>query len=45
MADLKWIIEKKRFWREKRISNYEFINSADTGDILLFRGKSMGSKT
>lgn len=45
MMELNWIVGTKRFWREKRISNYEFINTANTGDILLFRGKSLGSKT
>ncbi|CDW89888.1 ph domain containing protein [Stylonychia lemnae] len=35
---------KSMFWRFDTISEQQFINLADTGDILLFRCKQLGSK-
>lgn len=35
---------KKKFWKFDRISQTQFENLADTGDLLLFRGKSALSK-
>ncbi|KRX00740.1 hypothetical protein PPERSA_03000 [Pseudocohnilembus persalinus] len=39
------LLGTKRFWREKRISNFDFINNTQTGDLLLFRGKGFIPKT
>ncbi|OMJ80167.1 hypothetical protein SteCoe_19663 [Stentor coeruleus] len=30
----------KKFWKFDNISNYEFMHSAQTGDIILFKGRS-----
>ncbi|KAL4500404.1 hypothetical protein ABPG72_003355 [Tetrahymena utriculariae] len=37
-------LEAKRFWRDDRISQKEFIEQADTGDLILFRGKSIEAR-
>ena len=35
---------RDKFWKYERISNADFIETVDTGDILLFRSRDMGSK-
>eukprot|EP00357_Protocruzia_adherens_P033023 CAMPEP_0115000164 /NCGR_PEP_ID=MMETSP0216-20121206/16592_1 /TAXON_ID=223996 /ORGANISM="Protocruzia adherens, Strain Boccale" /LENGTH=592 /DNA_ID=CAMNT_0002365205 /DNA_START=36 /DNA_END=1814 /DNA_ORIENTATION=+ len=35
---------QKKFWKFDRISEEQFLKSVETGDILLFRGDSFGSK-
>jgi hypothetical protein len=38
------ISKKKKFWKFDRISEAQFISQATTGDLLLFRAKSVASK-
>ena len=38
------ISTKKKFWRFDRISPFQFEEEVETGDLLLFRGKSVLSK-
>lgn len=35
--------KKGKFWKLERISNTEFVDQADTGDILLFRSQDISS--
>jgi len=43
-VDLTKVAIQRNFWRYQRTSEQKFFQMADTGDILLFRGKSFGSK-
>ena len=38
------VAKMQNFWRHDRISEQQFNDEAETGDILLFRGKSAGAK-
>ncbi|CAG9329377.1 unnamed protein product [Blepharisma stoltei] len=42
--DLVTLNQKKEFWKFDRISDYQFRQSASTGDILLFRSKNIAAK-
>lgn len=41
MHPVQSVLAEKRFWRNERISMRSFEDSADTGDLLLFRGKTL----
>lgn len=42
--ELNVVIQKPKFWRYQRISDYFFRRHANTGDILLFRSKGVVAK-
>ena len=42
--ELTTVIQKPKFWRYQRISDYFFRRHANTGDILLFRSKGVVAK-
>lgn len=42
--ELTIVIQKPKFWRYQRISDYFFRRHANTGDILLFRSKGVVAK-
>lgn len=42
--ELTVVIQKPKFWRYQRISDYYFRRHANTGDILLFRSKGVVAK-
>lgn len=42
--ELDSVIQKEKFWRYQRISDYFFRRHANTGDVLLFRSKGFLAK-
>lgn len=42
--ELSSVIQKEKFWRYQRISDYFFRRHANTGDLLLFRSKGIIAK-